>query len=619
MMKTRLDSLVRAARFAVACPFTARAERARVGLARAVTALWAVALLGACSGQDATRIEVEQPLLGEERPAGAVGNVTLAVTSGGIDLSSLAFTLRDAGGRVIAEESLDVSESAATVAVALDVPPGEGYALTLVAESATEIRCTGTAEFDVVAGSTVEVPIELACEASGGVRVVGTLTPASACPSVELAPLSAPVPVGERVSLSAAPSSAGEASYAWASSGGQLDGSLTASAGFTCTEAGPVTLTLTATQGTCSDTASVVVECAAASGGACAGLGSNCHVVDPGSGPLHECHELGHGGDEAACSAGRAACMDSCGAELCTVLGSLCHEVDPGSGPLHDCHELGHAGVASACFERGRECFDLCTEARAAAAQPVTLQFRAVVGDEGFACGTVYEDIGTTGVSAEPLDFRFFVSNVRLVDAEGRQEPVALDTRAPWQAAGVGLLDFEDASGACGSGTAAVNTTLTGRVFPGEYTGIAFSVSVPESQNHLDPATQPAPLELGSMSWGWLLGYRFLRAEMAPVGDGAPATGIGLLHLGSTACTGNPQAGTVVCSRPNRNEVQLTGFDAAASTIVADIAALFENTDLQAESLCHSTGELCAGPFVSAGVNLATGAALPEQTLFRVE
>ena len=53
--------------------------------------------------------------------------------------------------------------------------------------------------------------------------------------------------------------------------------------------------------------------------------------------------------------------------------------------------------------------------------------------------------------------------------------------------------------------------------------------------------------------------------------------------------------------------------------IVADIAALFANTDLTQDAQCHSTGEFCPGPFASAGIDIATGAALPEQTLFRVE
>ncbi len=582
-----------------------------------VRSLALATLLAACSSQDATVLASERPLSPESQGSQRSGTVVLAITSGGVDVSSLRLTVTNADGSVVIDLTREVLSSDA-VAVELDVPVGTDYTLALTAESEGSVRCSGQAGFDVLEGATIEVPVLLGCEASGGVRVVGTLLAPERCPAVELPPLAAPVLVGDTVQL-AATASGGSPSYAWASSGGTLESSLAASARFTCTEPGPVTLTLTATDGQCSDTASAVVECAAAAPDACAGIGSSCHVVDPGSGALHACHELGHGGDQAACALGRAGCVDACGAELCATLGSLCHPVDPGTGPLHDCHELGHAGDAGLCFERGRECFDLCTAARVAASTPIEIGFQARVADEDFACGQVYEGVGSTASLAEPQDLRFFVSDVRLIEADGREEPVALDTRAPWQLPEVALLDFEDASGLCASGTVDTNSTLTGRVFPGEYVGVAFRVSVPEALNHDDPAALPAPLELGSMSWGWLLGYRFMRAEMAPVGEDGPVAGAALLHLGSTACSGNPQAGTVVCANPNRNEVRLDGFDPTTSTIVADVAALFADTDLSQDSLCHSTGELCAGPFEKLGVDLSTGSPLPAQSVFRLE
>jgi uncharacterized repeat protein (TIGR04052 family) len=334
---------------------------------------------------------------------------------------------------------------------------------------------------------------------------------------------------------------------------------------------------------------------------------------------LHDCHELGHGGSAQACSSGRASCVDACGSALCTTLGSLCHPVDTGSGPLHDCHELGHAENAAACFERGRECFDLCSEARAAASQPIAIEFEARVGEEAFECGRVYSGVGSSGLDVEPQDLRFFVSDVRLIEASGREEPVTLDTAAPWQTADVALLDFEDASGGCAAGTPDTNSRLTGRVFPADYVGVAFRVGVPESINHVDPALQPPPLELGSMSWGWLLGYRFLRAELAPVDEAGPVPGAALLHLGSTACRGNPQAGTVVCANSNRNDVRLDEFDALTNSVVFDVAALFESTDLASDALCHSTGEFCPGPFSSLGIDFDTGAPSEGQTAFRVE
>jgi hypothetical protein len=49
--------------------------------------------------------------------------------------------------------------------------------------------------------------------------------------------------------------------------------------------------------------------------------------------------------------------------DLCTFLGSFCHEVDDGDGPLHECHELGHDGDAAECQERAAECVTMCAAA----------------------------------------------------------------------------------------------------------------------------------------------------------------------------------------------------------------------------------------------------------------
>lgn len=56
------------------------------------------------------------------------------------------------------------------------------------------------------------------------------------------------------------------------------------------------------------------------------------------------------------------------GSDLCDFIGSYCHDVDDGDGPLHACHELGHAGDAEACFVEAESCVTLCAAARAGAA-----------------------------------------------------------------------------------------------------------------------------------------------------------------------------------------------------------------------------------------------------------
>lgn len=108
----------------------------------------------------------------------------------------------------------------------------------------------------------------------------------------------------------------------------------------------------------------------------CKVVGELCHEADTGSGPGHDCHELGHENDPAACAAGFAKCIDLCvpsegagGAAnerdpKCAALGELCHAVDDKDGPLHDCHELGHDGDAAKCAAGFDACATKCLAAR---------------------------------------------------------------------------------------------------------------------------------------------------------------------------------------------------------------------------------------------------------------
>jgi uncharacterized repeat protein (TIGR04052 family) len=297
------------------------------------------------------------------------------------------------------------------------------------------------------------------------------------------------------------------------------------------------------------------------------------------------------------------------------------------------------------------------------ALQPVTIQFAARVGQSAFACGQRYADQGSTGVDAEPLDFRFYIQDLRLINAAGEEVPVQMDERLPWQTPEVALLDFENGEGRC-HGNAETNDVITGKVPPGAYQGIAFRNGVPAALNHSNPATVPAPLQAPGVSWNWLSGFRFLLAELGQVASDAGAGGIGLLHVGSTACEGDPEAGSVSCARPNRNEIRLMNFDPARDQVVADLGAVFAHTDLGKAALCHSAaggghhapptsdagshepdaghghepdaghlpgdggthnpgghggGNACAAMFPEVGLDLETGQPLATQALFRVE
>lgn len=301
--------------------------------------------------------------------------------------------------------------------------------------------------------------------------------------------------------------------------------------------------------------------------------------------------------------------------------------------------------------------------------QSVTLRFKGKVGSQDLACGQSYMGQGTKASTITPRDFRFFVHNVRLISATGAEVPVQLDDRLPYQSKELALIDFANGTGSCDPSDKGTNTTVTGTVPVGSYTGVAFVEGVPETLNHADPSLHPGPLQAPGASWGWTLGFRFVMAEVvasatssdagatdagghtgAPIapppdggavhggadagaghGDadagsghsGGGASGLGFVHLGSTGCAGTQATGDagpgVSCDKPNRPEVRLSQFNPVSSSIVADLGAVFSKADLTQSVQCHGSGPACAPMFEALGVNIDTGAALPTQQVFRVE
>ena len=226
--------------------------------------------------------------------------------------------------------------------------------------------------------------------------------------------------------------------------------------------------------------------------------------------------------------------------------------------------------------------------APALADQPVTLTFAAEVAATPFTCARSYEGIGATASTVEVADFRVYVSNVRLIGADGSETPIALDQDGIWQVTDVALLDFEDATGTCVNGTPGMNTTMRGTVPAGDYRGLAFDIGVPFALNHGDPTLAPAPLNLTAMFWNWQGGYKFVKVELSSTGQ--PVTHEAnrgwALHLGSTGCASEARtvAPAAECANPNRVAVRFDGFDPAANTVVLDVAPVLAlaNIDVNA-------------------------------------
>lgn len=243
------------------------------------------------------------------------------------------------------------------------------------------------------------------------------------------------------------------------------------------------------------------------------------------------------------------------------------------------------------------------------------LPFVAKVGTQNFACGTDFT-LGTTQSTWKPRDLRFYVHDIVLIDEDGAEVPFTL-ANDDFQGEGAALLDFEDASGDCSNGTVETHATLTGNAEGRHYAAIAFTLGLPFPLNHRDATAQAKPFSSSGMFWSWNAGYKFLKV------DGF-TTGLAMghnVHVGSTGCMAGAAPNSVErCAAENRVRVRLDGF-AANSTIVFDVAKLFEGSDLDTNQIgapgCMSgaTDTDCAPIFSRLGLPFG-GAAATTQTVF---
>ncbi len=245
--------------------------------------------------------------------------------------------------------------------------------------------------------------------------------------------------------------------------------------------------------------------------------------------------------------------------------------------------------------------------APAFAEQPVEIRFAGTFAGAPFSCATAYEGVGIGGSTVEVADFRLFVSNLRLIAADGIEAPLALDQDGVWQLGDVALIDFEDSSGSCVNGTAPTNATIRGRAPAGVWTGLAFDIGVPFAANHGDPTLQGAPLNVTAMFWNWQGGYKFVKVDLATAGQplaamqtasdhaggGASDKARGWsLHLGSTGCAAASKttAPTAECANPNRMAVRFDAFDPTTNVVVIDPAVVLAGADVDANAPETSPG-----------------------------
>lgn len=299
---------------------------------------------------------------------------------------------------------------------------------------------------------------------------------------------------------------------------------------------------------------------------------------------------------------------------------------------------------------------DTTTQVPAAEAQAMRIQFSPEVNSAPFRCGQTYTNIGTSQSTLTPKDFRMYVNSVELLNAKGEAVPMVLTQDGRWQHDNLALLDFEDKTGACESGTSDTRLEVTGTVPKGEYTGVRFNLGVPFAMNHQDVSQAASPLNLTSMFWVWRSGYKFTRIDFATTGMPQGY----FIHLGSTGCTGvaeskvseahgdmhvqvegedhatvavpvttavpteeSSTSAPLACSAPNQGSITLTNFNPDTDTIVADLGQLLKGTNVdtnvpETASGCMSGTDDGDCKTILPAMGVAFDGVNPQQQFFKV-
>jgi uncharacterized repeat protein (TIGR04052 family) len=235
-----------------------------------------------------------------------------------------------------------------------------------------------------------------------------------------------------------------------------------------------------------------------------------------------------------------------------------------------------------------------------------TISFAATVGEHQFSCATPYPGLGTTRATITPQFLRFYVSNVRLVNENGAEVPLALDQDGTWQQGVVGFVSFEGHNPACASGSPQDHRSLSGSAPPDRYVGLRFTLGVPQSLDHADATIAASPLNLSDMFWSWQDGYKFFRFDGRVRGaNGRTASYV--FHLGSTGCSGDK---ATQCAHTNEVNITLRNFDPSRPVLV-DIARLVENANLEGGGCMMMSSEECSPELRALGIGSN------EQTVFR--
>ena len=260
--------------------------------------------------------------------------------------------------------------------------------------------------------------------------------------------------------------------------------------------------------------------------------------------------------------------------------------------------------------------------------QNIRLHFAAMVGEQMATCAETYADVSASQANIRFNDFRFYVSNIQLLTAEGEAVALQLEQDGMWQYENVALLDFENGEAGCSEiGNQALNGVIIGSAPEADYVGVRFDLGVPFELNHLDVTAASSPLNIAALWWNWQGGYKFARIDLV---TDAPEHQAWNIHLGSTGCVS--PAGAIApkepCARPNITRIYFDAFDFDQQVIVLDLAALltdvplYENTLMPPGCMSGVDDPDCPTLFANLGLSLNEGICTEEncasQKLFRL-
>ncbi|MEY3218886.1 MAG: hypothetical protein RIT27_243 [Pseudomonadota bacterium] len=242
-----------------------------------------------------------------------------------------------------------------------------------------------------------------------------------------------------------------------------------------------------------------------------------------------------------------------------------------------------YAFLSTSCLMLLNGCNDDTIITSSTVSTDLNIKFSAAVNGENFNCGATYKNVGSATTNEYKInDFRFYIYDIKLQQLDGSFYPLELKQDGKWQYKNIALLDFENG---CLNGTVETNPQITATLPVGktanDFKGICFNLGLPFEENHSDPTTAPAPINMTGMLWSWTTGRKFLRVD--GIGDPLGLNTPFVLHLGSTGCSDVNKLGKqpdAPCTYTNAPQICLSEFVPNQQTIIADIGKVLKNSNI---------------------------------------